>query len=77
MLEATDVPINKGRTNILKKGQAPSRSIVFGKVLKLYSSCDGKRCKVESRHNEKKKALLKASKAFLRSANLGYKFEAV
>eukprot|EP01051_Picozoa_sp_SAG22_P007180 SAG22_NODE_495_length_9802_cov_111.077605_11_plen_136_part_00 len=51
--------------------------MVLGKVLKLYSSCDGKRCKVESRHNEKHKALLKATKAFLRSANLGYKFEAV
>ena len=77
ILEATDVPVNKGRTNILKKGQAPSKSMVLGKVLKLYSSCDGKRCKVESRHNEKHKALLKAAKSFLRSANLGYKFEAV
>eukprot|EP01051_Picozoa_sp_SAG22_P007308 SAG22_NODE_510_length_9598_cov_6.080114_2_plen_81_part_00 len=71
ILEATDIPVNKGRTNILKKGQAPSKSMVLGKVLKLYSSCDRKRCKVESRHNEKHKALLKAAKAFLRSANLG------
>ena len=77
ILEATDLPINKGRTNILKKGHAPSKSMVLGKVLTLYSSCDGKRCKVESRHNEKHKALLKAAKLFLRSASLGYKFEAV
>eukprot|EP01051_Picozoa_sp_SAG22_P012888 SAG22_NODE_1384_length_4534_cov_2.266516_2_plen_159_part_00 len=58
---SSDIPVNKGRTNILK-GQAPSRSMVLGKVLKLYSSCDGKRCKVESRHNEKHKVLLTASK---------------
>jgi hypothetical protein len=77
ILEATDVPINKRWTHILKKGQAPSKSMVLGKVLKLYSSCDGKRCKVESRHNEKHKALLKVAKSFLRSANLGYEFEAV
>ena len=51
--------------------------MVLGKVLKSFSSCDGKRCKVDSRHHEKHKALLKAAKSFLRSANLGYKFEAV
>eukprot|EP01050_Picozoa_sp_SAG11_P067549 SAG11_NODE_48233_length_124_cov_188.960000_1_plen_41_part_11 len=41
--------------------------MVLGKVRKLYSSCDGKVCKVDSRHNEKHKALLKAAKSFLRS----------
>ena len=59
------------------KRKASSKSMVLSKVLKLYSSCDGKQCKVESWHNEKHKALLKAAKSFLRSANLGYKFEAV
>ena len=42
LLEETDFPINKGRTNILKKGQTHSKSMVLGKVRKLYSSCDGK-----------------------------------
>ena len=44
ILEATDVPVNKGRTNILKKGQALSslKSMVLGTVLKLDSSCDSK-----------------------------------
>ena len=46
LLEQSDIPINKGRTNILKKGQKHSRSMVLGKVRQLYSSCDGKVCKV-------------------------------
>jgi len=77
LLEETDFPINKGRTNILKKGQTHSQSMVLGKVRKLYSSCDGKVCKVPSRHNVKHKELLVALKAFLRSHDPKYKFEAV
>ena len=77
ILEATDFPINKGRTNVLKKGQTHSQSMVLGKVRKLYSSCDGKVCKVPSRHNEKHKALLKAAKSFLKTHDPNYKFEAV
>ena len=76
ILEATKFPKNKGRTNILQKGQTYSTSMVLGKVRKLYSSCDGKVCKVESRNNEKYPILLKASKQFLRE-NTNYKFEAV
>ena len=45
LLEATEFPKNKGRTNILNKGQTYSQSMVLGKVRKLYSSCDGKVCK--------------------------------
>ena len=77
LLEETDFPINKGRTNILKKGQTHSKSMVLGKVRKLYSSCDGKVCKVPSRHNVKHKELLVALKALLRSHDPKYKFEAV
>ena len=77
ILEATDFPKNKGRTNILKKGQTYSRSMVLGRVRKMFSSCDGKMCKVPSRHNEKHKALLLAAKSFLRSGAPGYGFEAV
>ena len=77
ILEATDFPINKGRINVLKKGQTHSQSMVLGKVRKLCSSCDGKVCKVLSRHNEKHKALLKAAKSFLKTHDLNYKFEAV
>ena len=57
ILEATEIKPNKGRVNILKPGQKPSLSMVLGKVRKLYSSCDGKVCKVESRHNKNHKAL--------------------
>ena len=78
ILEATDFPKNKGRTNVLKKGQTYSQSMVLGKVRKMFSSCDGKMCKVPSRHNEKHKALLAATKSFLRSGTAkGYGFEAV
>ena len=77
ILEATDFPINKGRTNILKKGQTYSHSMVLGKVRKMFSSCDGKVCKVPSRHNKKHEGLLKAAKSFLRSHDPNYKFEAV
>ena len=38
LLEETDFPINKGRTNILKKGQTHSKSMVLGKVRKLYTA---------------------------------------
>ena len=55
LLEQSDIPINKGRTNILKKVKKHSRSMVLGKVRQLYSSCDGKVCKVPSRHNAKHK----------------------
>lgn len=77
LLEATEIKPNKGRVNILKPGQKPSLSMVLGKVRKLYSSCDGKVCKVESRHNKNHKALLAAAKSFLRSHDPSYKFEAV
>ena len=77
LLEVTEIKPNKGRVNILKPGQKPALSMVLGKVRKLYSSCDGKVCKVESRHNKKHKALLAATKSFLRSHDSGYKFEAV
>ena len=65
LLEQTDIPINKGSTNILKKGQKYSRSMVLGKVRQLYSSYDGKVCKVPSRHNAKHKVLLVVAKSFL------------
>jgi hypothetical protein len=52
--------------------------MVLGRVRKLYSSCDGKVCKVESRNNKKHPILLKAAKQFLREApGVNYKFEAV
>ena len=44
LLEATEFPKNKGRTNILNKGQTYSQSMVLGKVRKMFSSCDGKVC---------------------------------
>ena len=77
ILEATEFPKNKGRTNVLKKGQTFSHSMVLGKVRKLYSSCDGKVCLVPSRHNEKHKAVLAAAKSLMRSHNPSYKFDAV
>ena len=77
LLEETDFPINKGRTNILKKGQTHSKSMVLGKVRQLYSSCDGKVCKVPSQHNVKHKALLAAAKSFLKQHDPNYRFEAV
>ena len=52
ILEATEFPKNKGRTNNLQPGQTFSKSMVLGRVRKLYSSCDGKVCKVESRNNK-------------------------
>ena len=78
ILEATEFPKNKGRTNNLQPGQTFSKSMVLGRVRKLYSSCDGKVCKVESRNNAKHPILLKAAKQFLREApGVNYKFEAV
>ena len=77
LLEETDFPINKGRTNILKKGQTHSKSMVLGEVRQLYSSCDGKVCKVPSQHNVKHKALLAAAKSFLKQHDPNYRFEAV
>ena len=77
LLEQTDIPINKGRTNILKKGQKHSKSMVLGRVRQLYSSCDGKVCKVPSRHNAKHKVLLAAAKSFLNQHDPKYGFEAV
>jgi hypothetical protein len=53
ILQATDFPKNMGRTNVLKKGQTFSQPMVLGKVRKLYSSCNGKLCLVESRQNKK------------------------
>ena len=77
LLEATEFPKNKGRTNVLKKGQTYSHSMVLGKVRKLYSSCDGKVCKVPSTNNKKHPKLLAAAKSFLKSHDPNYKFEAV
>ena len=68
LLQATDFPKNTGRTNVLKKGQTFSQSMVLGKVRKLYSSCNGKLCLVESRHNKKKQSALKGSEGFTKTA---------
>ena len=51
--------------------------MVLGKVRKLYSSCNGKLCLVESSHNKKNKALLKAAKALLKQHAPGYTPQAV
>ena len=75
LLEQTDIPINKGRTNILKKGQKHSKSMVLGRVRQLYSSCDGKVCKVPSRHNAKHKVLLAAAKSVLNQHDPRYGFD--
>ena len=72
ILQATEFPKNTGRTNVLKKGQTFSQSMVLGKVRKLYSSCNGKICLVDSRHNVKHKAVLKAAKALLKQHAPGY-----
>eukprot|EP01050_Picozoa_sp_SAG11_P012850 SAG11_NODE_1458_length_4874_cov_218.142827_2_plen_167_part_00 len=77
LLEATDFPKNKGRTNNLQPGQTYSRSMVLGKVRQLYTSCDGKVCKVPSKKNEKYPILLKAAKQFLKQHDKNYKFESV
>ena len=77
LLNETEFPKNTGRKNVLKKGQTHSKSMVLGKVHKLYSSCDGKKCKVDSRHNEKHKKLLEAAKSFLRQSGVKYRFESV
>ena len=76
ILESTDFPKNKGRTNNLQRGQTYSESMVLGKVRQLYTSCDGKICKVDATKNKKFPILLKAAKQFLRE-NTNYKFEAV
>ena len=76
ILESTDIPKNKGRTNNLQPGQTHSESMVLGKVRQLYTSCNGKVCKVEATKNKKFPILLKAAKQFLRE-NTNYKFEAV
>lgn len=77
LLRGTRFPKNKGRTNILNKGQTYSLSMVLGKVRKLYSSCNGRVCKVPSRWNSKYAALLKASKQLLKAHDPKYRFEAV
>ena len=51
--------------------------MVLGRVRQLYSSCDGKVCKVPSRHNAKHKVLLAAAKSFLNQHDPRYGFEAV
>jgi hypothetical protein len=53
ILESTDFPKNKGRTNNLQPGQTYSESMVLGKVRQLYTSCDGKICKVDATKNKK------------------------
>ena len=76
ILESTDFRKNKGRTNNLQPGQTHSESMVLGKVRQLYTSCNGKVCKVEATKNKKFPIMLKAAKQFLRE-NTNYKFEAV
>jgi hypothetical protein len=76
-LRATRFPKNKGRTNILNKGQTYSLSMVLGKVRQLYSSCNGKVCKVDSKWNKKYPELLKAAKQLLKQHDPKYRFEAV
>jgi hypothetical protein len=75
MLRETDFPKNKGRTNILNKGQTHSLSMVLGKVRKLYTKKE--LSKVPSRHNEKYPELLKAGKALLKAHDPKYRFEAM
>ena len=78
ILEATEFPKNKGRTNNLQHGQTFSKSMVLERVRKSYSSRDGKVCKVESRNNKKSPILLKVAKQLLREApGVNYKFEAI
>jgi hypothetical protein len=77
LLQATEFPKNTGRTNVLKKGQLYSHSMVLGKVRKLYSSCNGKICLVNSRHNAKNKGLLLAAKSLLRAHAPTYRAQAV
>ena len=70
LLRETRFPKNKGRTNILNKGQTHSLSMVLGKVRQMYSSCNGKVYKVPSRFNKQQeapRALLKAGKALLKA----------
>jgi hypothetical protein len=68
ILQATNFPKNTGRTNVLTKGQTFSQSMVLGKVRKLYSSCNGKICLVEPRHNKKNQSGLKGSQGFIQTA---------
>ena len=78
ILEATEFPKNKGRTNNLQHGQTFSKSMVLERVRKSYSSRDGKVCKEESRNNKKSPILLKVAKQLLREApGVNYKFEAI
>ena len=67
-LRATRFPKNKGRTNILNKGQTYSLSMVLGKVRQLYSSCNGKVCKVASKWNKKYPELLKGEQGTAQTA---------
>eukprot|EP01052_Picozoa_sp_SAG31_P059675 SAG31_NODE_18945_length_617_cov_0.691120_2_plen_158_part_01 len=52
LLEQTNFP-DFNRKDVLRKGQKHYKGMVLGKVRKMYSSCDGKMCKVESRHNKR------------------------
>ena len=73
LLRETRFPKNKGRTNILNKGQTHSLSMVLGKVRQMFSSCNGKACKVPSRFNKKYPALPKAGKALLKAHDPEYR----
>ena len=72
LLEATEIPKNTGRKNVLKEGQQYSHSMVLGKVKMMY----GKGC-APSRHNEKHKELLKACRDFMKQHDPKYRFDAV
>ena len=66
LLEETDFP-DFNKTDVLKKGQKHYKGMVLGKVRKMFSSCDGKMCKVESRHNKRHPEVLKAARALIRN----------
>ena len=80
LLEATEIQPNKGRVNIFIKARAEAVALDGAREgAEALSSCDGKLCKVESRHNKIHKAMLAATKSFLRPHDSGYmyKFEVV
>ncbi len=76
LLEQTNFP-DFNRKDVLRKGQKHYKGMVLGKVRKMYSSCDGKMCKVESRHNKRYPEVLKAARALIRAHNPSFRYEAI
>ena len=72
ILQASDTPINKTRTNVVKKGGKLSRSMVLGTQKILYGGGYG-----ESRHNKNFPHLLKTIRAYFKERVKGYSFDAV